>query len=148
MDDLTNMESQKSAERQQAQIALAPIHSEAELKEFLANRKQSPLDALSPRAQKRFIESLTFNRAGITSFSYEDIRNLSPRQAYAILSLFGAQETVSYIRFEAGDAIERAAPGLLRPVVPFDDHPGYRCTPPYTCTQTLNAICLSTCSIP
>jgi hypothetical protein len=67
-------------EQQQIVRRNAPVHSAVQLAAFLARttRTESPINALSPAAKVRFIDSLRFNEAGVTSFYYADIDQSSP----------------------------------------------------------------------
>ncbi|RUL70969.1 hypothetical protein [Dyella choica] len=80
---------------------LAPIKSIKDLNAYIARTPaaDSPLDYLSPEAKNRFISSLQFNGKGITSFSYADLEaELTPSQIYKLLSLFGMQRTVPFMK--------------------------------------------------
>jgi hypothetical protein len=117
---------------------------------YYASRELVPgdlLNAFNARAAQRFITSLTFNQMGLTSFSYADLQDLRPRQAYAILSLFGAQDVTATIDFQAADETERLALQSLRPLIVMD-YQNYRCAPPATCWANSFTICLSTCQVP
>jgi len=133
--------------RAAAQVYFAPIHSEQELHSYLAGNKSTPLDALDPKSEGRFLASLTFNAKGITGFSYEDLRSLSPSEAYSILALFGAQEAIIGIPFDSASTADEANVGLLSPIV-IQDYPDARCQPPATCLSSHQQICLSTCQNP
>jgi hypothetical protein len=80
---------------QQASAGL-PLRSEAALAAYLkANAgKPTPLDALSPLARKRFLESLRFGAAGADPYAYErhDLaRELTASQIRSLLGLFGIE---------------------------------------------------------
>jgi hypothetical protein len=73
-----------------------PLRSEAALAAYLkANAgKPTPLDALSPLARKRFLESLRFGATGADPYAYErhDLaRELTAGQIRSLLGLFGIE---------------------------------------------------------
>lgn len=140
--DTAEFIARKQRDAQSSEAALAPIRSVAELSVFLQSRKTSPFDALGERSRKLLVESLVFTGQGLGSYRYREIEaELTPRQAYELLSLFGAQRTVGYLRFSHGSAEERAAVAKLAPIF-LDDHRGYRCTPPATCVVASDHICI------
>src|SRR5260221_9335738 len=54
--------------------AMAPIHTRAELDDYLArNRAANPIDALSPAARERFLASLQFGPKGLSSLKTDDL---------------------------------------------------------------------------
>lgn len=129
-------------ETQASEAALATIRSAADLSAYLQSRKASPFDALGERSRKLLVESLVFTDQGLGSYRYREIETeLTPRQAYELLGLFGAQRTVGYLRFSRGSAAERAAVAKLAPIF-REDHRGYRCTPPATCVVASDHICI------
>src|SRR5438105_2310163 len=74
------------------------IASRAALNDYLRLTAQSgsPIDCLSPSAQKRFLDSLVFQKKGLGGFRTDDLEaELTPSQIYAILSLFGAEQYTS-----------------------------------------------------
>lgn len=100
IDEVTNLIDQKERDSQIASTKLAPIRSRADLDEYLKTHPVSPFDAFSSRALERFLDSLTFNQLGLTGYRTAEIESdLTPRQAYAILSLFGVQKTISSLNF-------------------------------------------------
>lgn len=69
---------------------LAPVKSFNDLINIAA--KESPLDALSPAAKQRFIDSVVFTEKGVAGFYYKDLElELSPSEIHKILSLIGQQ---------------------------------------------------------
>ena len=77
-------------------IWIRVIRSRADLQQYLAVAAQtgSPLNALSPGARRRFLASMKFNAAGVTTFRYDDLQNeLTVRQAYDVLALSGSSVT-------------------------------------------------------
>ncbi|MBD3653169.1 hypothetical protein [Kangiella sp.] len=73
---------------------LAPVKSYNELINMAA--KESPLDALSPAAKQRFIDSVVFTEEGVAGFYYKDLElELTPSEIHKILSLIGAQHMTS-----------------------------------------------------
>ena len=101
IDEVTTLIYNKQHDSQIAETKLAPIRSKADLDQYLAMHPINPFDAFSKRARERFYDSLTFNQLGLTGYRTAEIESdLSPRQAYAILSLFGVQKTISSLDFE------------------------------------------------
>lgn len=128
----------------------APINSQLLLQEHIqALSPDSPLQSLSNAARDRFVSSLRFNEAGVTSFSYRDIVNeLTYTEAYRLLSLFGAERTLGKI-----PTLRSAQPedGLIRDLSRQyngggeDDHPGYFCSSRATCSRSSQEICMTGC---
>lgn len=81
----------------QIDLATAPIASREQLQAHLASTPTSPINKLSPSAQFNFLNSLVFTQRGLASYSYIDLAGLPVTDAYSILSLFGAQSTISLI---------------------------------------------------
>lgn len=133
---------QKERDSKIGESALAPIRSASDLNAYLSSRKTSPLSALSDRSRKIFVESLVFTEHGLASYRFRELESeLTPRQAFELLSLFGVQKTVGYLRFEQASAEEREAVAKLAPIF-FEDHKGYRCVPPATCQASMDNICI------
>ena len=86
-----------SVTAEQADVATALITSTDQLGNHLATTPSSPLYKLHPAARSHFVASLVFTPLGLGSFSYEDLAGLSVADAYRVLSLFGAQSTLSSI---------------------------------------------------
>lgn len=91
---------QEDASARPAAVAPAPaqppLRSAAALEAYLeANAgKPTPLDALSPLARKRFLESLRFGPEGADPYDYERhdlVRELVADQIRALLALFGIE---------------------------------------------------------
>lgn len=71
-------------------LAFAPIKSMEDLQEISKN--PSPLDYFSAAGRENFINGLAFNEKGVISINYSDISvELTPSEAYEVLSLFGLQ---------------------------------------------------------
>jgi hypothetical protein len=145
IDEAATATASENAQRQIGEIMLAPIRSQAELNDFVVSNPQSALNSLTPTARERFFNSLTFNSIGLTGFGTTELEALQPREAYAILSLFGAQSSVGQLHFDRVDNSDETAMGLIRPDT---DYPGYRCAPPATCIMATASICLGTCARP
>jgi hypothetical protein len=128
----------------------APINSDLRLQEHLHTlSSDSPLRALSTPARQRFVASIRFNSAGITTFSYRDIVNeLTYSEAYRLLALFGAERTLGKLpdlrRVQPEDERIR---GLSRQFNGGgeDDHPGYLCSGRATCSRSAQEICMTGC---
>ncbi|WP_080932981.1 hypothetical protein [Xanthomonas albilineans] len=152
-EDVVAQMGNRIAEQQKIIRKNAPIHSETGLAGYLAkaNNADSPFNALSPAARKRFIDSLKFNENGVTSFYYADIEaELSSSQAYALLSLFGLQDTLRFmskLRVDSDNdrdimhAFSNRGPGLP----PGQDHEDYWCSSRANCTRTAGSICTGNC---
>ena len=145
-------------QRRDKDLALAKIKSSADLTAYMgAMPKSSPLLRLSAAERGRFLQSLTFNEKGVTSFDYSDLQaTLSASEIYEVLSLFGAQRVTPLIKgarinSEADRAImaspsNMASPLQLSPGIGMgDDHDGYRCESPHTCVLWSGRICMSGC---
>lgn len=75
-------------------IPATPITSRAALDAYLRDTPpaNSPLNWLTPGAQRRFIDSLVYREHGLGGLSFADVRyELTREQAYTLLRLFGAQ---------------------------------------------------------
>lgn len=76
----------------------AIIRSRADLKRYLANTPDAPLNKLPARIRHSFIERLTFTPRGLGSYSYSGLTDyLSTTDIYQTLSLFGVQKSVGAI---------------------------------------------------
>ena len=77
--------------------AMAPIHTRAELDDYLArNRAANPFDALSPAARDRFLASQQFGPKGLVSLKTADLSaELHAAQANRLLALFGLQTALA-----------------------------------------------------
>ena len=148
-DEIASLLQDQAKARRVVALRLAPIKSDKDLHAYVRNNKNSPLSELTPGARQRFIQSLTFNEHGLTSFQYTDLEaELTPSQIYQILSLFGAQDVTpllenariannldSEIMGKTGDGV----------VVPLGDHMDYQCVGRATCELSANRICMSSC---
>jgi len=104
LDEVIHLARPKQRDSLIVETMLAPIRSRADLDQYLKAHPESPFDAFSRRAFERFVDSLTFNDIGLTGYRTAEIESdLTPRQAYAILSLFGVQKTISSLEFEHAD---------------------------------------------
>jgi hypothetical protein len=134
--------SKKDADAKIGESMLAPIRSTTELETYLQSRKVSPFSSLSERSQRLFLESLVFTEKGLASYRYRELEEeLTPRQAFELLSLFGAQKTIAQLRFLQSSPEELEAMAKIAPVL-NDDHRGYRCVPPATCLAAMDMICI------
>lgn len=142
LQDTAEFIAQKERDVTAGQSSLAPIRSASDLKTYLQSGKGDAFQALSERSLKLFVESLVFTERGLASYRFRELESeLTPRQAFELLSLFGVQKTVGYLRFPRASAAERDAIAKLAPIF-FDDHKGYRCFPPATCVLTSDHICI------
>lgn len=123
-------------------LVTAPVHSAADLNSYLAATpaSRSPLNALSPAARQRFIASLKFNQNGLTSYSYQDLETeLTARQAYAILSLFGVQRSTSLIKTATPSIADQL---IASPLQPAEDYRDFACGGHATCIRSAGDICI------
>ncbi|WP_052234898.1 hypothetical protein [Alteromonas macleodii] len=144
--------------------ALAPVKTTQDLFEIAS--QGSPLDALSPDAKQRFIDSVVFTSKGVGSYHYQDLEaELTPTQIYKILSMIGSQHNISLFsnaRIESDADILL----LLSPKPSKDDHSnddfttqggsaigigddgghkGYWCSSRATCSERQGSICTLNC---
>lgn len=87
----------------QAAHTVFPIRSRAALTSYLetAPSRESPLNALSPGARKRFLASLRFGSRGITSFDTSDLaEELDRNQVRRILAMFGLDAELSTVHVD------------------------------------------------
>lgn len=142
LDAIIEFAAQNERGAQVGENLLAPIRSRGELAAYLQSRKESPFNVLSQRSLQLFVDSLVFTEHGLASYRYRELESeMSPRQAFELLSLFGAQKTLSNLHFANASAEERQAQAKLAPVL-LDDHKGYRCVPPATCQSSMDHICI------
>jgi hypothetical protein len=131
---------------------LAPIKSKADLDRYLEEVRQNPeartpLNALSPAARDRFLNSLVFTEHGLGGFYFADLEaQLTASQAYRVLSLFGAQHVTSLLQ---GARIESRADEIIMentvaPELPAD-YKDMECVSRATCGPKYNYICMSSC---
>lgn len=139
-------------EQQQIVRRNAPVHSAVQLAAFLAKTTstESPINALSPAAKARFVNSLRFNETGVTSFYYADIESeLSSSQAYELLSIFGLQSTLSVMpKLRASTQEDKqimSAFGRETASMIMADHENYWCSGRATCSRDVGSICMSGC---
>lgn len=133
---------QKERDAARSESSLAPIRSRSELATYLQQRQTTPFDALSSRSRRAFVDGLMFTESGLASYRYRELElELTPRQAFELLSLFGAQKTVGRLDFANASTEERQALAKMAPVL-LDDHKGYRCVPPATCQSSMDHICI------
>lgn len=138
---------------QELAYLLAPIKTKEDLDRYLAGLRQnpeaqSPLNALSPAARDRFLNSLVFSRqGGIGGYYYADMQaQLSASQAYRLLSLFGAQHTTYLVNAR----VESRADELIMessdvPVDSGTDYYNMECVKYATCGPATGHICKSNC---
>ena len=149
-----------AVERNGIESALAPIKSKAQLERYIGNtpKDESPLGKLSPGAQSRFIESLTFNDKGLTGFNYEDLQaELSASEIYAVLGLFGAQHDAALIK--GAKIVTPLDQKIMQPTLggcpcpspcscpPGEDHQGYSCTGDHSRKRDSGHVCMSSCQV-
>lgn len=104
----------------------------------------SPLNALSPGARERFLDSLVFNDRGLVEYRFDDMkRELSVTQAYRILRLFGAADSAPFLRtMQPRDEVDAGIQSFMH----VEDHEGGKCISPGTCEMFHpHYICTSNC---
>ncbi|MBS0571250.1 MAG: hypothetical protein JSS28_11615 [Proteobacteria bacterium] len=143
---------ENEAARNAVDLAMAPIKSRADLRNYLRSRHstQSPLDALTPASLRHFLASLQFNENGITSFDRRDLeQELSPSQIYQVLALFGVQRDTGFMKHARIVApIDRTLTAdSWWPIGLGEDHDDYKCDSnnPHTCVKSVGSICTSNC---
>ena len=131
MSDL--LESVQAAPPVKSVAVMARILQEQLDAELMRGSAHSPLNALSSTARDRFIRSLRFNEAGLTTFNIDPIvEELNASDARTLLSLFGVERVLPHLaglRVES-DADERVMEALARPIPGnpvLEDHPRYQC---------------------
>lgn len=132
----------------------APVKSYAELRDYLQVNRTSPFDALPDQARRDFIDSLTFNEKGLTSFRFDVLEeHLSPSEIYALMSAFGAQHT-TYMMEKASPETSLDRSLLLEAARmstsdgykhSLGDHENYYCESRATCATLGGRICTSNC---
>ncbi len=124
-------------------ILSAPVKSAESLS--VIESRSSPLDYLSDEGKATFIDSLSFNDYGVTSFNYRVLENeLTYSQIREVLSLIGFQHLTSMID---GAEIKSDLDRLLadQPIFDSEDHKDYECESRGTCSSSQTKICTSTC---
>lgn len=130
---------------------LAMIRSRTDLANYLASTRnqRTPLGMLSPVARRVFTDSLTFNENGLTGFNYKVLEaELTPSQAYQLLSLFGAQRLASMLKNARVETqTDKLIIGMGSTYSPhlINDHEGYACIGRATCGRNMDDICMSGC---
>lgn len=149
-DQLTSFVDQEVRRRELA-LQLAPIKSSSDLATYLriTPKAASPLNRLSPGAQRRFLKSLTFNENGLTGYEYVDlVAELPAAGIYNVLGLFGAQHTTSLLK--GVRVLNKADVAIMSsmnnsPMLRAADYEGYRCESRATCAENMHTICMSAC---
>jgi hypothetical protein len=132
--------------RQQIAWERAPIKTRVALDALLEG--ESPLDMLSESGKERFTQSIVFREKGLGGFNFGAlVEELTPTQIHRILSLFGAQHTVSKF---SGMRIETKLDAMLASAKSASaavDYYGYYCKSRGTCSrsETKDDICMHSC---
>lgn len=146
--------------------SLATVKSEIDVVDELKN-SSSPLNRLSDDAKYEFINSLSFNEKGVTSFNYKALESeLTPTEIYRVLSLFGMQRLITMFKHarlvsesdyllmnrpenthkHSLSANELDTSDSVSAVPVFSaDHKGYKCSSRATCSRSLTEIYTSNC---
>ena len=103
------------------------------------------MNKLSDAGRQRFLDSLVFTENGLGGFNYADLETeLSAKEIYRILSLFGVQRTTTLIKgakiLDKTDKAIMDAPDSL-----MLDHQNYECSKRATCSMSAHDICTSNC---
>lgn len=162
---LANTQADISAQSSPAELArkrnraMAPIKSALDLQNYIKMTPPnlSPLNLLSKAGLAEFLDSLTFNKQGLTGYKFSNLEEeLTPTQIYRILALFGSQ---SHIRSMKNAKIKTEADKRLMEITPasfyddiWDENTGdpdhydhYRCHLPATCVKATSFLCDRTC---
>ncbi|MFA0923567.1 hypothetical protein [Xanthomonas fragariae] len=96
--DQGNDVDQMLALQEDVELANAPVNSQEKLISYLSANPSSVFFKLPASAQESFKSSLVFTDKGLASYYYESLtKYLTTKQIYQLLSLFGAQKTISFI---------------------------------------------------
>jgi len=125
----------------------APINSAVRLQEHLQSLSpDSPLRYFSVPARQRFVASLRFNEAGVTTLRYQDIvEELSYSEAYRVLALFGVTRVLATLPPLRSETLDDERIRTLKGPPFHDDHYNYACTGPHTCSRSSQDICMTGC---
>jgi len=145
-DAASDAEKLKASQQRELAFLAAPIKTREDLNTYLdmTYRRSSPLDKLPASDREAFLESLTFNETGVTSFLYSPFRNLNAADTYQILALFGVQHTTARIGSKVRTAADKTVVDNVSPMV-VADHYDYKCTERATCTKSYDRICMNGC---
>jgi hypothetical protein len=146
-DEAVRLAEYSAKQRERLDFIAAPIKSRSDLDEYIriTPKHLSPLQLLSDGGRKRFLDSLVFNENGLAGYDYVDLAmELRPTQAVRVLSLFGAQRTVSMLPFRNVESpLDKEAAGVMQMIK--DDHKDYYCSDRATCSSWGGKICMSSC---
>lgn len=125
----------------------APINSAVRLQEHLQSLSpDSPLRSFSVPARQRFVASLRFNEAGVTTLRYQDIvEELSYSEAYRVLALFGVTRVLATLPPLRSETLDDERIRTLEGPPFHEDHYNYACTGPHTCSRSSQDICMTGC---
>lgn len=136
--------------RESVDAIAAPIHNASDLKTFMASHRgaDNPLNALSPAARARLVESLDFRNGGVASYYFADLEaELNLTQAFKILSLFGAQSTITVLKHARVESESDLTLNQWRQVAHPQAGPGggtlenYACSAPGECYRRNDFAC-------
>ncbi|WP_139120007.1 hypothetical protein [Xanthomonas graminis] len=84
--------------QQEVELATAPVKSKEKFSLYFSATPSSVFFKLPVSVQDSFRKSLVFTEKGLASYSYASLSDyLSVQQIYELLSIFGAQKTISSI---------------------------------------------------
>lgn len=148
--------SSNTAVAQQAQhadsinIYESQIHNPEELRVYMdvTPRKDNPLMKLSEAGRYAFIKDLVWSAQGVGSLNTYPLKiELSTRQAFEVLTLFGLQDLTSTIMRDnssnngvSTDISEDTSAPMLHHCSVLVDH---RCSLPASCVASFNDICMA-----
>ena len=132
---------------------IAPIKSRDDLQRHarFAQAIRSPLMYLPAKARARFLDSVTFNDAGVTGYRLDLLQDeLTVSQAYQVLALFGEQRDVRHLDKAAIESeldldVLRSLDASGAKAQCDEDHPSYKCVARATCQSATGFICKSNC---
>jgi hypothetical protein len=135
---------QLETHQRQIDWALAPVKTSADMQAMLTVK--SPLDALSPGAKQRFVDSIVYRAGGIGGFYYGDLEaELTMTELHRILKLIGSQYLVSQFRSaRIATKLDALLAKPQRPSVAVD-YKDYACTGRSNCKETSKNICKAAC---
>lgn len=137
---------QDNANRSRIDMKLAAVKSRKDIDLLIAksDARTAPLLKLSNQARGNFLSSLKFNEKGLTEFDLGALREMSPTDAYLVLSLFGLQGGAGEVSrtHEATDtdAMINSMPKRMAEFL-ID----YRCQERATCSHEDSKACTSNC---
>ncbi len=140
IDDVIKFFDDQITEKQDLRQQNALIKSKNDMA-FYAKIKDAtfPLNYLNDSERNVFINSLSFNEKGLTSFSYKSLENLDKTQKYKILSLFGFEDATKFILKPNENKTCLKGMKCGGPLI------GYKCISKGTCQSDSGYACTNNC---